>query len=111
MVGATAQVQAQQAVSLTQGDDAIALPGAGRIVLVFLLVAGLAVVIVAVLRHVIPKLTGLPAATGNLRILSRMNLGGGLKVYALQYEDQTVLLAEGRHGLALTVLKKHQELQ
>ena len=109
--GAAALAQAQQAapVPLTQGDDAVALPGVGRIVLVFLLVAGLAVAIAAVLRRVLPKFNSLPATGGNLRILNRMNLGAGLRVYAVQYEDQTVLLAEGRHGLALTVLKKTQE--
>jgi hypothetical protein len=112
MLGATTLAQAQQAASvpLTQGGDAVTLPGVGRIVLVFVLMAGLAVAIVALLRRVLPKFNGLPAASGNLRIVNRLSLGGGLRVHVVQYDDRTVMLAEGRHGLALTVLKNNQEV-
>lgn len=99
-----AVAQSQHAAPLTQGDDALALPGVGRVVLAFALVAALAVGIVAALRRVLPKFSALPAASGNLRVLNRLNLGGGLRVYAVQYENRKVLLAEGRHGLALSVL-------
>jgi len=111
MLGVTTLARAQQSLPtpLTQGDDAVALPGVGRVILAFLLVAGLAVFVVAVLRRVLPRFNALPAASGKLRVLNRMNLGGGLRVYAVQYEEQIVLLAEGRHGLALTPLKKDEK--
>ena len=109
--GAMTLANAQQALPqpLTQGQDAVALPSIWRIVIVFLAMAALAVGIVAVLRRVLPKFNALPATSGGLRLLNRMSLGGGVRIHVVQYEDETVLLAEGRHGLALTVLNKKQE--
>jgi len=104
-----AAAQARQAAPLTQGDDALVMPGVGKVALVFVLVAALAVGIAVVLRRVLPKFAALPAAGGSMRVLNRLNLGGGLRIYAVQYEDRKVLLAEGRHGLALSVLKDDKE--
>ena len=110
-LGAMTLANAQQALPqpLTQGQDAITFPGIWRIVIVFVAMAALAVGIAAVLRRVLPRFNALPAASGGLRLLNRMSLGGGVRIHVVQYEDATVLLAEGRHGLALTVLNKKQE--
>lgn len=107
----TATGQAQETVPSAPltGSDVIALPGIGRVILVFLLVAALAVGIVATLRRVLPKFNGAPVSSGSLRVLNRVNLGSGLRVYTLQIENETVLLAEGRSGLALTPLNKNRE--
>lgn len=112
MLGGATLARAQQTASvpLTQGSDALTLPSVGRIVLVFLLMAGLAVGIVAALRRILPKLNALPTASGSLRVVNRMSLGSGLRIHVVRYDDHTVLLAEGRHGLALTVLKNNQEV-
>lgn len=107
----TAIAQAQEAVPSAPltGNDVIALPGMGRVMLVFLLVAALAVAIVAALRHVLPRFSGAPVTSGSLRVLNRVNLGAGLRVYTLQIDNETVLLAEGRSGVALTPLRNPEQ--
>jgi flagellar biogenesis protein FliO len=112
VLSVTSATYAQEAISstpLTQGNDVVTMPGVGRIILAFLLVAGLAVAIAAALRRVLPKFNARPTPSGNLQVLNKVSLGTGLRVYTLQLGNETVLLAEGRNGLALTVLKRSQE--
>jgi hypothetical protein len=92
--------------SLTMGGDAIALPGIGRVLLAFLVVAGLAVGVSVLLRRFAPKLTGgslLPNG-GSLRVLERLHLGGDLRVHLIQTEQGRVLITTHRNSIAVVKL-------
>lgn len=102
--------RAQQASApLTQGDDVIDVPGIGRVVFAFVFVAVLAVVAVMALKRVLPAFGKKFTAEGNLRVLEHASLGAGLRLQVVQVEGEKVLLAEGRHGIAMVVLSKNRD--
>lgn len=97
---------AAESTPLTQGQDVIAVPGFGRVIVAFVIVAALAVAAAAVLRRVLPKFTGTPLAGSTIRILERANLGPGTRLHVVQVEGEKVLVAENRNSLTVVVLGK-----
>jgi hypothetical protein len=87
-------------------DDPIALPGLGRVVLAFLLVAGLAVVAVLALRRFGPRLGrgSLFTAGGRMHVLERLQLAGDLYVHLVQTERGKILITAHRHSIAIVRL-------
>jgi len=106
---------AQQVTSaLGMSDDPIALPGFGRIVLAFVVVAALAVAAVLALRRFGPQLgrgswfgSGFAsgfASRGSLRVLERLQLSRELTVHLVQTERGKVLITAHRHSIAVVAL-------
>jgi flagellar biogenesis protein FliO len=99
---------AQQATdSLAMATGPIALPGIGRVVLAFVLVAALAVGTAVALRRFGSKLApaGLFAGTStSLRVLERLRLGADLHVHLVQTEHGKVLITAHRHSIAVVKL-------
>lgn len=105
---------AQQAAdALPLVTHPIALPGVGRVVFAFVLVAGLAVGTALALRRFGPKLMpgalfagagALLAGTRHLRVLERLRLSADLQVHLLQTEHGQVLITAHRHSIAVVVL-------
>lgn len=91
---------------LSQGQDVISVPGIGRVVAAFVIVAALAVAAAVTLRRVMPKFTGVPLLGNAVRVLERTNLGSGTRVHLVQVDGEKVLVAESRSGLAIAVLGK-----
>lgn len=91
---------------LTQGQDIVAVPGIGRVIVVFLLVAALAVAAAVVLRRVLPRLTGVTIGGNTLRILERTNLSPATRIHLVQVDGERLLVAENRHALAVVVLAR-----
>ena len=89
---------------LTQGSDVVQVPGAGRVVLVFLIVAALAVGAAFVLRRVLPRLPGGYAQDSRIKLVARSTPTPGMRVHLLQVDEQRVLLAEHRGTLSMVVL-------
>lgn len=89
---------------LTQGSDMVEVPGVGRVILVFLIVAALAVGAVFMLRRVLPRLPGGYAPDSRIRIVARAMPASGVRVHLLQVDEQRVLLAEQRGTLSMIVL-------
>jgi flagellar biogenesis protein FliO len=92
---------------LTQGQDIVAVPGIGRVVVVFLLVAALAVAAAVVLRRMLPKITGVTLGGNALRVLERTNLSPATRLHLVQVEGEKLLVAENRNGLAVVVLARN----
>jgi hypothetical protein len=93
--------------SLGMPDDPIALPGLGRIVFAFILVAGLAVLAVLALRRFGSRLGrgSLFATDGSMRVLERLQLAGDLHVHLVQTERGKVLITAHRHSIAVVLLQ------
>jgi hypothetical protein len=100
------QVSAAERAPLTQGEDIITAPSMGRVVLVFLITSALAVGAIVLLRRHLPKLAGTFVSAGQMKILDRTTLLGGTRVHLIEIGEHTVLVADSRHGVALTVLNK-----
>ena len=96
--------EAQQ--QLTQGQDVIGTGGIIRVLIAFVVVAGLAVAAVFVLKRALPKLGGPLAAGGELRVLERASVSPGLRVHVVQYRNQKILLAESRSALSVVTLRQ-----
>jgi hypothetical protein len=95
----------QQAVApLTQGDRSAAIPGTGRVAVVFLLTAGLAVGAIFALRRALPKFGNKLGVSGSLRVIDRISLSASVRVHLVQAETQKIVVVEGRGGLAVAVL-------
>jgi hypothetical protein len=98
---------AQQAAgSLGLPADPIALPGLGRVVLAFILVAALAVAAVLVLQRFGPRFGAgsLFAGGGSLRVLERLQLARDLHVHLVQTECGKVLITAHRQSIAVVLL-------
>jgi flagellar biogenesis protein FliO len=101
--------QAQETTSrLAQGTDIVAMPGIGRVIFAFLLVAALAVGAVVALRRFMPRInTGL-LRSGGVQVVDRATLSAGVRVHVLRVDGQKILLAESRSGIALLALNENQ---
>jgi flagellar biogenesis protein FliO len=91
---------------LTQGQDVVGGAGIIRVLIGFVVVAGLAVGAIFVLKRAMPKLGGPLAAGGDLRVLERASVSPGLRIHVVQYRDEKILLAESRNALAMIALRK-----
>ena len=101
------QVWAQQATrSLGMTNDPVALPGLGRIVFAFIVVAALAIGAVMVLRRFGPQLGrgSLFAPAGSMRVLERLQLSADLSVHLVQTGRGKVLITAHRHSIAVVML-------
>lgn len=96
----------EAAAPLGTGGDAIALPGVGRIVLVFCAMAALAVAASFVLRKALARFGSplVPGSSSAIRVLERASLSATLKVHLVQVGDHRLLVAEGRQGLTVVDL-------
>ena len=97
---------AAERAPLTQGVDIISAPGIGRVALVFLLTCALAVAAILVLRRYLPKVSSTLLASGQMKVVDRTMLLGGTRVHLLEIGEHRIVIADGRNGLALSVLSK-----
>lgn len=95
---------AQQATPLAQGQDVVQLPSLWRVILVFLLVAGLAVAAAYGLRRFSPKFARAIAQQGALRVIERAQINAGLRVHLVEADGARVLIAEHRAGISMLQL-------
>lgn len=105
----SSQAQETAPPRLTQGTDAIEVPGAGRVAVVFLFAAALAVGAAFVVRRMLPKWSGGLMTDGSIEVVGRIAPANGVRVHLLQVDGQRVLLAENRSALALVVLQDAKE--
>lgn len=101
LVLASSALAQDSATGLTQGRDVVTMPGIGRVILAFLLTAGLAVAIVYALRRYSPKFTGGLMQGGSLRVIERTALGGGLRLHLVEAGSERILIAENRTGISM----------
>jgi hypothetical protein len=96
----------QAAKSLGMTDDPVALPGLGRIVLVFTLVAALGIGAVLALRRFGPQLGRgtLFTPAHSLKVLERLQLSSELSVHLVQTERGRVLITAHRNSIAVVLL-------
>jgi flagellar biogenesis protein FliO len=103
LCSAAVSVQSQESSPLAQGSDVVQMPGIGRVIFAFLLVAALAVAIIFALRKVLPRI-GATLPGSALRVVDRANVNAGLRVHVVEIEGERVLIAESRSGVALLPL-------
>lgn len=106
LLATTFHAVAAERAPLTQGVDIINGPGIGRVVLVFLLTCALAVAAVFVLRRYLPNVNATLATSGQMKVIDRTTLLGGTRVHLLEIGEHRIVVADGRNGLALSVLSK-----
>ena len=85
-------------------DDPVTLPGVGRILLGFLVTVVLACAIIYGLRRCLPRFVN-RYSTSSSRLQMQTTVQNGLKLHIVAVEGQTVLIAEGKTGIAMTPLK------
>jgi len=107
---ASTAVCAQDATGLremTRPDDALELPGIGRVVLVFVLMVVVALGVAAGLRHFRSRL-GSQLPGRSITVVER-TLVGGARLYLLQVDTHRVLLSEHRGRTSMLVLPAANE--
>ncbi len=92
--------------ALAQGRDIVELPSMGRVIFVFLLIAGLAVGAAYALRRYSPNFArGLMQQQGPIRVIDRATLNAGLRVHLIEVDGERLLIAENRTGLSMMQLR------
>jgi flagellar biogenesis protein FliO len=95
---------AQESTPLAQGQDIVQLPSLWRVMIVFLLVAGLAVAAAYGLRRFSPNFARGIAQQGALRVIERAQVNAGLRVHLIEADGARVLIAEHRAGISMLQL-------
>lgn len=92
--------------TLAQGRDIVEMPSMGRVIFVFLLIAGLAVGAAYALRRYSPNFArGLMQQQGPIRVIDRATLNAGLRVHLVEVDGERLLIAENRTGLSMMQLR------
>ena len=94
-------------VSLTGNTGSVATPGIGKIILAFVVTLGVGVAIIYLLRRLLPWLPKMGAAStvkDAPRVISSGSLQLGLKLHVVEVRGVTVLVAEGKSGIAMMPL-------
>lgn len=103
---AIAEAPAGQPV-LTGNTGSIAIPGFGKVLLAFVLTLGVGVALIFLMRRALPwlpKLAGQTPPASAPRVLASRNVHAGLKLHTVDVEGVTVLIAEGKGSIAMTLL-------
>jgi flagellar biogenesis protein FliO len=95
---------ARESTPLAQGQDIVQLPSLWRVILVFLLIAGLAVAAAYGLRRFSPNFARGIAQQGALRVIERAQLNAGLRVHLVEADGLRILIAEHRAGISMLQL-------
>jgi flagellar biogenesis protein FliO len=106
LFAAGAALAAEPAPALAQGRDIVELPSVGRVIVVFLIVAGMAVGAAFALRRYSPKFASGLSQTGSVRVIDRSSLNAGLRVHVIEIEGERIVVAENRSGVALLQLRR-----
>jgi flagellar biogenesis protein FliO len=107
MLLAVASASAQEpAIAMAQGRDIVELPGIGRVILVFLIVAGMAVGAAFALRRFSPNFARGLSQGGPLRVIDRSSLNAGLRVHLIEVDGERILVAENRASVSLLQLRR-----
>lgn len=105
LVAASASAQ-EPALAMAQGRDIVELPSIGRVILVFLIVAGMAVGAAYALRRFSPNFARGLSQTGPLRVIDRASLSAGLRVHLIEVDGERILVAESRASVSLLQLRR-----
>ena len=91
---------------LTQGDEALSFPSVVRVLVAFLFTAGLAVGVAYAVRRWMPafRSTLLRGQPQRLQVVERIQLSAATRLHLVDIDDNKVLIAESRNGVALTLL-------
>jgi flagellar biogenesis protein FliO len=93
------------APALAQGRDIVELPSMGRVIMVFLLIAGLAVAVAYALRRYSPNFARGLVQQGRLRVIDRATLNPGLRVHLIEADGERLVIAENRGGISILQLR------
>jgi flagellar biogenesis protein FliO len=99
---------AQTAAPLTQGEDALAFPSVARVLFAFLFTVALAVGVAWALKRWLPKfrtsLLGGEPRGQRMQVIERIQLSVNTRVHLVRIDENTLVVAENRHGISMTVL-------
>lgn len=115
LCGFGADVSAQSAIANTAGapafktgGDVLTMPSMWRIVGGFALTVGIAFAAVHALKRFLPRLTQRFSTVSAAALQVQTSTQNGVRYHIVKCEGQTILVAEGRSGLAMTVLPTPQ---
>jgi flagellar biogenesis protein FliO len=86
------------------GVSDLAIPGLGRVVLGFVITAGLAIGVAYAIRRFWPGMLTRGVAGRRVRPLGHAALSRTLTVHLVEVDGARVVIAEGRAGIGLTTL-------
>lgn len=89
-----------KSTALTQGDT-LAVPGVGRVLLVFVFISLLAVAAAYVVKRYMPSLARKNSAGASIKLVDSYAPSAKLRVYLLEVEGKRVLLADSASGVAM----------
>jgi hypothetical protein len=91
-------------------DNPVALPSVGKIVLAFLVTVAVGFAAVYALRRWLPKWAGQSKLPPGLQVRAQMSLQPGLRLHVVDVEGSTVLIAESKNGIAMSVVPRADTL-
>lgn len=102
-------VAAEKTSPLIANPDPLELPGFGRVLFGFVVTVGLAVAIIFALRKWFPKFAGKSAANDQFALQARSVVLNGMRFHMVTVSGQSVLVAEGKTGIAMIILPNNDK--
>jgi flagellar biogenesis protein FliO len=93
---------------LTQGD-ALAIPGIGRVVLVFLFISILSIGAAYLVKRYLPAIGRKSLGSESIKLIDRYAANAKLRMYLIEVDGKRVLVAEGASGLAMLTVESSSE--
>lgn len=91
-------------VPLIAHAEPIAMPSVGRILFGFIVTVGVAIGVIYGLRRWLPHLANRLGSTNTLRLTGQSAVQNGMKFHVVTIDQQTILVAEGKSGVAMIEL-------
>ena len=89
--------------------ERVELPGVGRVLAAFVFTVGIGFAVVIGLRRFLPRLDAGKALRDDMRVVGHSNVHKDLRLHLVEVRGQTILLAEGKGGVAMTRLDGQQQ--
>jgi len=95
---------ADKLAPLIAHPDPVVLPGIGRVLLGFVITVAVGVAVVYALRRWLPRLAIKGAAQNQIGLTTQCTVRNGMRFHVVTVADQTILVVEGKTGVAMTIV-------
>jgi hypothetical protein len=101
---------ADKGAPLIVHPDPVAFPGVGRVIFGFVFTVALAVTVTYAFRRWMPRFAaGKNAASSQIDLTSHCIVRNGMRFHVVTIAGNTVLVAEGKSGIAITVVSEAEK--
>jgi hypothetical protein len=91
-------------------DNPVALPGVGKVLGAFVVTVAVGFAAAYALRRWLPKWAGQSKLAPGLQVRAQMSLQPGLRLHVVEVQGSTVLIAESKHGIAMSIVPRAEPL-